>query len=461
MNLSRRINSFIPRLFGLVLVGASIAANCYSQSLPEPTRDQLLNRLTVLYWQRSGEANVLLKLRVHSGAAFDLAGKGGTMALLGDILFPDPVTREYVIEELGGKLEVVTDYDAINITVSGKASEYERIVELLRTALVTTQLTPENVSTFRDARIKHLTENPDSASDIADRAIAARLFGRFPYGHPTSGSAGTVAKVERADLMFARERFLNPDNATLVIIGSVEKNRAMRALRQLLGQWRKGDQKVPATFQPPDKPDARVLVVNQNGATNAEVRLAVRGLARSDRDYPAAWLLSRIMQARLRTALTGISAIQVRHDARALPGIFIIGASGSADSASRIISTARAVMNSLAGSPPSFTEIEIARNEALAEMSSQASQTDLTAEAWLDIETYRLTPFNERLNALRNLSAADVQRVAARLFKGAGVASVAVGNSEELKASLGSSIELTEQTPRKPLPVSVTPVSKP
>jgi zinc protease len=461
MTLSRRITSLALRLLCVALAGLSIAANCYSQSIPEPTREQLLNRLTVLFWQRSEDPDVLLKLRVHSGAAFDLAGKGGTMALLGDILFPDPTTREYVTQELGGRLEVKTDYDAIQITISGKASEFERMVELLRTALVTTQLTPENVNTARNARIKQLTDNVGTASELADRAIPARLFGRFPYGHPTSGSADTVARIDRSDLLLARERFLNPDNATLVIVGGIARSRAMRALRQLLGSWRKGDQVVPATFQPPDTPDSRVLVVNQNGATTAEIRLAVRGLARSDRDYSAAWALSRIIQARLQTALPGVSPIQVKHNARSLPGIFIIGATAPAASVSRIISTTREIMNSSIASPPSMAELETARSEAIAEMNRQASQTESITDAWLDVQAYRLPRFSEQANALRNVTAADIQRVAVRLFKGTGVASVVVGNSEELKVSLGSSIQLSDDAPRKPLPVSVTPASKP
>src|SRR5258707_11615479 len=121
-----------------------IQASASSQVPMEPERARLLNGLRVLIWSRPNDQDVLLKLRVHSGAAFDLAGKGGSMALLGDILFPDPTTREYFTEEMQGRLNVTTDYDSITITMQGRAREFERIVEILRTALVTTQLTPDN-----------------------------------------------------------------------------------------------------------------------------------------------------------------------------------------------------------------------------------------------------------------------------------------------------------------------------
>src|SRR6267142_2744040 len=129
-----------------LLLIALMSPSTKAQSYPEPVREQLLNGLTVLFSQRPGDSNVLIKLRVHSGAAFDTTGKSGTMALLGDVLFPDPSTREYVSEQLGGKLEVTTDYDEIDITLSGKVSELERMIDLLRIALITTQLTAENVA---------------------------------------------------------------------------------------------------------------------------------------------------------------------------------------------------------------------------------------------------------------------------------------------------------------------------
>src|SRR6266850_6959845 len=105
-------------VLALLLASCCISRVC-SQNIPEPSRERLLNGLTILYGNRPGEANVLLKLRVHSGAVFDLAGKAGTMSLLAEALFPDPTTREYVAEHLGGRLEVATTYDAIDVSISG------------------------------------------------------------------------------------------------------------------------------------------------------------------------------------------------------------------------------------------------------------------------------------------------------------------------------------------------------
>src|ERR1700730_17911427 len=166
---------------------------------PEPQRERLLNGLRILLWSRPGDQKVLLKLRIHSGAAFDTAGKAGTMALLGDVLFPDAATHDYFTQEIGGRLDVETDHDALTITLQGRATEYDRIVDILRAALVGTALSPENVAKVRDARLKGLSTTKPSASDIADQAIADRLLGTFPYAKPVGGTADSLARIERSD----------------------------------------------------------------------------------------------------------------------------------------------------------------------------------------------------------------------------------------------------------------------
>src|SRR5438874_1063825 len=400
-----------------LLLAACCVSQVRAQNTPEPNRERLLNGLTILYGNRPGDANVLMKLRVHSGAVFDLTGKAGTMSLLGDALFPESTTREYVAEQLGGRLEVTTTYDAIDVSLSGKASELERMIELVRNAILNVNLSAESVTTLREARLKQLSEKRSSISDVANRAVATRLFGSFPYGNSAEGTVETVARIDHADLMLARERFLNADNATLAVIGGVEKARLMRAARQLLGSWRKGDRTVPATFRQAAAVDNRVLIVDQAGAKNAEIRLAVRGLARSDRDAAAASLLAAIIKQRWQSADNEMSSLVVIHEAYALNGMFMLGGNVPVQSAAKAVSAAQAVMHAIAKEDPGTNELETARKTVLMK-SVSLSPSESLADVWLDVETYKL-PAKIQADELNRISPADIRRVAARLFEDA------------------------------------------
>jgi len=409
-----------------------------AQAPSEPERNRLLNGLRVVLLPRPGEQEVLVKLRIHSGAAFDLAGKAGSMALLGDLLFPDPTTREYFTEEMKGRLNVATDYDSITITMQGRAREFERIIELLRLALATTQLTPENVAKAREGRIKVIRETSISPAMVADRAIASRLFGDFPYGRPYIGTVESLERVERVDLLLAGERFLNPNNSTLVIIGGVQSNRAMRVVRQLLGVWRKSEQLVPATFRQPLAPDSRALVINAPADQSVEVRLAMRGFARQDPDLTAATLLGIVVRQRWEGLLPELSRspVFVRHDTFALPGMFVMGSTVDNLLAGKALATAQQAIKSLASSPVTAAELEQARSEVVGRITRELSKPDGLAVAWLDIDTYGLPPVAEQMRALSVVSPIDLQRAATRLFSGCAFASVVVGNSELVKTQI-------------------------
>lgn len=456
------VNLPVRRIVALFLfVFLAWPALLSAQTPPEPEREELLNGLKILYWKQPGNPNVLLKLRIHSGAAFDLAGRHGMMALLGDAFFQDPATRDYVTEELGGRLEVATNHDVMDVTISGKTAELERMIDLLRGAVLTTQLGTENVATLRNARIKLLSDKPATASTLADQAIAARLFGTFPYAYPASGTAASVAKIERADLLLARERFLFADNASLAVIGGVEKPRLMRALRQLLGPWGKADRVVPSTFRQPAAADASVLALDYAGATQAEIRLAVRGLSRSDNDAVAAAILASIVRARWQAAVTVLSNPSARHEAHLLPGMFVLSATSPTASAAKAVSAGQDVLRSLAQTGPNATELESARQVLLTEISRQTSAPESMADPWLDTDTFKSPRPNTISTLVSSLTAGDIQRVASRLFKDAPVATVVVGNYDQLKAAFGAKIDSRTNSADKKIAEPAMPIKKP
>ena len=413
-----------------------LAPSICAQQATQPEREELLNGLRLLFLPLPGHSEVILKLRINSGAAFDLAGKSGQMALLGDLLFPDPDTIDYFTSEMGGKLDVNVTYDSTTITMVGKAAELEQIVEVLRNGVLQTQLTPETVKRMRDARIKLLRDSTIVPAVVADRAIAARLYGDFPYARPAVGTPEDIARVDRADLMLARERFFNSNNATLAIIGGVTKPRAMKTLRQLLGPWRKSEQIVPTTFRQPNSPDTRTLIVNVPGP-NVEIRLAVRGVARSDADFAAATVLARLAQHRWQALSPELARkpVFVRNEAYVLPGAFVMGATITDVTAADSLTNAKKVIESLMTTPATQAELDRARNEVVGETSALIAKSEALVDPWLDADTYHLSAPQDQLALLRAVTAAEVQRVANRIFNKP-LVSLAAGETAPLKAAL-------------------------
>lgn len=436
-------------LAALLLLCAGLV-NASAQTPPQPRRERLLNGLRILLLPRPGDQTVLIKLRVHDGSAFDLANKEGMMAVLTDAMF-DQQTRDYVTEELGGRLEVRAGYDAVNVTLAGKSADFNRLLELARAAMMNLQLTPESVTRLRDARIRALRDATPDGAALADRDAVARLYGTHPYGRAVSGTPESVARIERVDLLVMRDRFFTPDNTTLVIAGDFDAKEVMRTMRQSFGSWRKSDAPVPPTFRLPDPPDARTLVVNRPGAGRVELRLAFRGLAATDHDAPAFALLSLIVAERWLGNVGG----EVRPESYRTGGLFLMSENFSTPAeAAKALEAARAVLNDLSSNGPKAAEVEAAKRKYAAFVSDRLKDAEAWSDVWLDEHTYEsaAATLPEMARAASALTPADLQRVAARLFQHTPVAVVAEGDAAQLRAEFARAggVEVFGEAAEKP-----------
>ena len=268
----------------------SAAMSAFAQApLRAPKQEKLLNGLKVLMWSDAQADKVSVKIRIHAGSAFDPQGKEGAMQLLADDLFPNDASREFFAEDLGGGLEVVTTYDFIQINAWSKPESFLTMLETLAAAVSNPAIDKDTTAKLRTALFAKLKVSESDPGYVADQAVAKRLFGTFPYGRPQRGSTTSVQKIDFADLIYAKQRFLTSDNATIAITGNFERDLGYRAVRRYFGSWLKSDKRVPATFRQPDSPDTSPLRIElpnfDKNYTRTAITAPARPTATSERHY--------------------------------------------------------------------------------------------------------------------------------------------------------------------------------
>ena len=398
----------------IVLILLSLVAPAiFSQTLLAPRQEKLLNGLKVLMWSDAKAEKVTVRIRVHSGSAFDPQGKEGVMQLLADNIFPNAASREFFTEDLGGGLEVVTNYDYIQINASSKPEGFLSMLETLSTAVSNPAIDKETTIKLRTALLAKIATMESDPAYVADNAVAKRLFGTFPYGRPQLGTAISVQKLDFADLIDAKQRFLTADNATIAVSGNFDKALGYKAIRRYFGGWLKSDKKVPSTFRQPDDPDTKQLAISVANSGKTEYRFAFRGVARSDKDYIASHLLSRILQARalgmFRGSSNSVEKFSVSNNVHSLPGFFVLNYSGKPEPTAPAVNID--LVSELFHPKISDSEFAKARSEILSENAAQS-----ISDWWLDVDTYRIVVADEA-RSFQSASIADVQRVADRLSR--------------------------------------------
>jgi len=371
-----------------------------------PRQEKLLNGLKLLMWPDPSADKVTLKIRVHSGTSFDPQGKEGVMALMAETFYPnDEVSRDFFRQDLGGSLSVTANYDYIQITASSKPDEFLTLLESVSSAISNPTIDKETTPKLIERRLAKLNELDADPVYLADRAASKQLFGTFPYGRPELGTTDSVAKLNFADLLEAKQRFLGSDNATVAISGKFDPALAYRAARRYLGSWIKSDKLAPSTFRQPDVPDTKLVTVSTTADTAPHTRFALRGVARNDKDFAASKVLESILEARVKQNLADASGVYVTNEAHILPGSFVIGATSAADVPPNLISLLLA--KAITGS-----EFDAARSAANSNRQKWSAD-----EFWLDADTYKISSVADEQKAFDTVTLADVQRVAERLAK--------------------------------------------
>jgi hypothetical protein len=180
------------------------------------------------------------------------------------------------------------------------------------------------------------------------------------------------------------------------------------------------------------------LIINAPTDQSAEVRLSTRGTARSESDAAAANMLAAIARKRWEKRVPELARnpVFVRNDSYLLPGSFVMGATVNSSEAARTLAAARSVLQSLISAPATAAEFEMARNEVILAAVKETGKPEGLADGWLDIDTYKLPSLADQRALLNRVSITDLQKTAMRLFRDMTVASVVVGNAEQLKAEL-------------------------
>lgn len=421
-------NIFTTRKFFLLPLalgaGVFISPGLANAQAGPPKTETLLNGLKVLMWPDAKADKVSVRVRIHSGSAFDPQGKEGVMQMLADSFFPNEAAREFFSEDLGGSLEIRATYDLIEVTASSRPDKFLTMIETVATAVSNPQIDKETTAKLRTALLKKLEQQQNDPIDAADLAVSQRLFGTFPYGRPRLGSAASLQKIDFADLVDARQRFITADNATIAVVGNFDRALGFRAIRRYFGSWLKADKKVPSTFKQPDEPASGALRLPSPTSETGAIRFAMRGSARGGKDYAASTVFAAALDARLksRAPSTYASGISVSNNTHVLPGMIVIRLDASRDVMSgtdREKEFSDMVTKALA-EPFTQSELESARR------SVGIDKTDI-ATVWLDADTFKFDKPESSVSAIDNVTVGDLNGYAERIRRLPMAVVIAVG----------------------------------
>jgi zinc protease len=270
-------------------------------SLPPLTESRLDNGLTVVAAERARSPLASVCLVFKAGSARDPKGKAGladfTVELLrrGTLRHPAQAIDE-ALELMGADLRLETSADSTVISATVPIEHLEPTLALMSELVREPAFAAREVLSARKRTLALLATDLDDPAMLAAGALYRVALGSHPYGHLGRGVRREVATFSRADCVAWRQRWIRPEDASIIIVSDAPGKQAADLVRGLFGAWagRSGNEKplppVPAIVGHP------ILLVDKAESNQAQIRIAANGPGR---------LYEQIIAARLSALILG------------------------------------------------------------------------------------------------------------------------------------------------------------
>ncbi|MFN0064082.1 MAG: M16 family metallopeptidase [Myxococcaceae bacterium] len=261
--------------------------------LPVFQRTVLPNGLTVLLAERRDLPLVSFAIAVAAGSAAEPAHQGGLAEFAYGMLLEGTRTRSTVelaaaFADLGATPTVSTEVDGALVETQVLSRHADAALVLLADVVTKPRLAPSDFRRRRTERAAELSARlAEPRFAIAPAFLSSVFGGAHPYGHPTSGSAASIQRLELRDVQRFLKRHLGPKNAALVVSGDANLEQARAWALHHFGQWRGPGERAPRPKAVTAKKRARMFFVSRPGLDQTLLWVGRTAIAAGDAREPA------------------------------------------------------------------------------------------------------------------------------------------------------------------------------
>jgi predicted Zn-dependent peptidase len=365
---------------------------------------------------------------IRTGNLFDPREKIGLAGVTGSVLRIGG-TESRTGDEIDQELEAMASSVEAGIGEnSGTANFWTlkenlgRVLDIFADVLMHPAFRQDKVDFTKQQIRSSIARRNDDASGIASREFGNLIYGRdTPYGWQLEYEH--VDNIDRDDLAEFYERYFFPANVALAVYGDFSPAEIKVAMEKAFGGWTAKQPPAP-TFPPVQARDeGKVYFVNKTDVNQSNIRMGHLGGILRDKDYPALEVMNSILgggfhsrlfqkvRSDLGLAYHASSSWGAGYDQ---PGVFQIAIGTKSQSTVAAMEAALAEVERIRTAPVSADELKTAIDGVL---NSFVFNFDTRSKTLRRLVNYRYWNYPEDFilqyrNAIRDVTAADVMRVA-------------------------------------------------
>jgi zinc protease len=414
--------------------------------IPKPFETVLPNGLKVVVFEDKRLPLVSYRLAFKTGEINDPNGSTGLTSALTTMLNEGTKTRSSKqlaeeIERLGASVSASASEDNTIIAASA-LSLYSSDVFRLMADMVLNPSFPENeLALYKKNTIENLKYQRSQPAFLADEQMSKIIYGTHPYSI-ASPSAADVEKITREKLMAFHDKMFTANNATLIVVGDVNRDSLLKEIKDSFGNWKKGTAEAMKFSTPPVRTATTLTVVDRPGSLQSNIVLANLAIDRSNPDYFPVLVMNKILgeggSARLfmnlREAKGYTYGAYSRFDTKRLAGNFQATAEVRTPVTGDSLKEFFYELNRIRNEKVSEKELRDAKSFLMGVFPLRAETQEgltnlLVSQQLFDLPADYLQTYRDKVNAV---TLEDVERVAKKYIAPDKIAIVIVGDAEEI-----------------------------
>ena len=265
-------------------------------TLEKPGEFKLKNGIEVLVVENHKLPRVSITLRIDNKPIAE-GKKAGVSSILGAMLGNG--TTNIPKDEFNDEIDFLganLGFGSQSAFASSLSKYSDRIIELMADAAINPLLTKEEFEKEKEKLIESLKSDKKSVDAVARRVGSALSYGvKHPYGEFVTEE--TVNNIEFGDVLAFYEKYFNPNNAYLVIVGDVEMSDVKRKIKEHFGKWEKSAG-VETTLPKPmaNAQYTQVNFIDMPNAVQSNISLTNNvDFKMNDEDYHAVLIANKIL----------------------------------------------------------------------------------------------------------------------------------------------------------------------
>jgi zinc protease len=215
-----------------------------------------------------------------------------------------------IIEQFGGSWNGYTWIDQTTYLETATRDALDRMLFIEAERMSSCLYHVDDCESERTVIISELHGGENDPDQLLDQELTATAFKAHPYRHPTIGWLSDLESMTRDDLYGHYRRHYAPNRATLVVVGDVETDEALKRVEHHFGSIRPGAERSCVRTVEPEQTGERRLEIRKEGTT-AYLKAAFHAPAFGD----AAFFPLLVLDA----ALTGAKGLSLWSSFRGQP----------------------------------------------------------------------------------------------------------------------------------------------